>query len=809
MHKVSFYAVIGLIVAYLSLHTDCAYAHPIHQPHWTAVENKFFIKSGRQHTYPKEYLPVIEVRNQHELGKLTALRFIEWVQYNPRGVVAFTSGNTPEFFVKFLDFYKNNWHKPHVMAELHSMGIKCKNFPDTRNLKLVQIEEIYPMSESHYKKISNYIRRHYVKILGIKPENLLLMDINSKGIISEKGMNVVFMNGKVDLSIMQRPANSQLERWQQQALKEVQEFCDLYENKIRSWGGIDFFIGGLSYNGSIGYTESGVSLNSKTHIHRLDYEAAAISSKDLGGIEYARGKIVITIGLGTIAINPKAVMILMVLGEAKSTSVRNVVEKKMDPKYPASILQKFPNSRMYATYGATKLLDNRHTEDVRFKSKHGWIHQQIAEVIIEIALAQNKEILSLTENDLRSYDRGCMLLEHSPKPLPSILLDVHNGVIKKIENGLQLPMRKFSTIIHTGPHHDDVFSGYYPLFDFLAYKYKNNFLYFTSGYNSVSDNYILSVLNRASDGWIDKEQSIILHKSYEKALQKFHGYFLRQDVEKMKMLETTIALKHLVSIYKIKNLYDLKHTLRWLKDEYFPNKQPGDLDVTEIKLLKGMIRESEADELWSIRHISTQNIHHLRSEFYSGSEFMKTPRYDVDVIKFITLYNKFKPDIITVADDSESALTPTNYKVLQIIAQGSRSNKMAMNDKLQIWGYRTIWSRYKSAEANIYVPVSERAMEAQKRAFNACFNTQKQSSFPSPFYNGDSVSLTTMTQREQFKELKILLGEKYFANNQVPELRNAAGFVFLNKMSLNELLRRAEDLQQAINLEESYITSKK
>lgn len=809
MHKVSFYAVIGLIVAYLSLYTSYAYGHPIHPPRWTAVEHKFLAKSGRQQTYPKEYLAVIEVRNQYDLGKLTALRFIEWVQHNPKGVVAFTSGNTPEFFVKFLDFYKNNWHKPQVQSELRSMGIKCKNFPDTSNLKLVQIEEIYPLSESHYKKISNYIRRHYVKILKIKPENLLLMDANSRGILAEKGMNVVFMNGKVDLSIMQRPANSQLERWQQQALKEVNDFCKSYEAKIRSWGGIDFFIGGLSYNGSIGYTESGVSIDSKTHIHRLDYEAAAISSKDLGGIEYARGKIAITIGLGTIAINPNAVMILIVLGEAKATSVRNVVEKKMDPKYPASILQKFPNSRMYVTYNATKLLDNRYTEDTLFKSKQGWMPQQVAEVIIEIALDKNKSILSLTEKDLRGYDRGRMLLENSPKPLPAILSEVHSKIIKKIENGLQLATSKSNVILHTGPHHDDIFSGYYPLFDFLVYKYKNNFLYFTSGYNSVSDNYILSVLNRASDGWIDKEQHTLLHKPYEKTLKKFQGHFLRQDVERMRMLDTTIALKHLVSIYKIKNVDELKYTIRWLKDEYFPSKQPGDLDVAEIKLFKGMIRESEADLLWSLRHVPLQNIHHLRSEFYSGREFMKTPRYEKDVVNFISLHNKIKPNIITVADDTESALTQTNYKVLQIIAQGLRSNQSAVNDDLQIWGYRNIWSRYKVAESNIYVPVSEQMMVTQKRTFAACFNTQKQSSFPSPFYNGDSASVTTMIQREQYKELKVLLGAEYFSNNPVPALRNATGFVFLNRMSLNELLRRAEDLQPAIDLEEAFIASKK
>ena len=136
-------------------------------------------------------------------------------------------------------------------------------------------------------------------------------------------------------------------------------------------------------------------------------------------------------------------------------------------------------------------------------------------------------------------------------------------------------------------------------------------MYFTSGYNSVSDNYILSVLNRASDGWIDKEQNLLLHKNYEKTLQKIHNYFSKRDVEKMKMLETTIALKHLASVYKINNLNELKNTIRWLKDDYFPRKQPGDLDVKEIKLFKGLIRESEADLLWSLRRIPIKNINHL------------------------------------------------------------------------------------------------------------------------------------------------------------------------------------------------------
>ena len=103
MHKAVFYAIFLFILS-LTFQHDVVQAYPEHTPHWTKVEEKFLLKSGRQTTYLNEYFPVIEVRNQYDLGKLTALRFIEWLQYNPNGVVAFTSGgSTPEFFIKFLD----------------------------------------------------------------------------------------------------------------------------------------------------------------------------------------------------------------------------------------------------------------------------------------------------------------------------------------------------------------------------------------------------------------------------------------------------------------------------------------------------------------------------------------------------------------------------------------------------------------------------------------------------------------------------------------------------------------------------------
>jgi len=778
-------------------------ACPIEPPEWSKVEKRFLSESGRQPTYPHEYIPVLEARNPYQLGQLAALRFIEWVIDNPKGVVSLSSGNTPEFFIKYLAYYKKNWHQAEVQTELHKYGIKHKDFPDTSNLKFVQIEEYYPMSASHYKKVSNYVLRHYIQLLEIKEENALLMDFTERGILEEKGQKVVFMNGKVDMSLLDREPSSQLETWQKQSLEEVSQFCIDYEQKVRDWGGIGFFIGSLSYGGHLGFNPPGLAENSITHIEPLNYQVAAHAAKDLGGIEHSRDKTAVTIGLGTLLYNPNAVLIIMASGESKAKPVKATIENKFTLDLPATILQKNRNSRFYISADAAKLLTDRKTEDVRMASRQGWDHDLIAKVIIEIALFEKKQILQLTEEDLMKYQRGKLLLENPPKNLSAMLHDVRALIVGQIENGLSINQRKSARILHTGPHHDDVMLGYYPMMDSLTRKHDNHFAYLTSGFNSVSDSYILAALNRVSDSWINQEQDMIFKKSYGSSINKFRYLYVKEDHSRLDKLNTTIILKHLVFIFDIKTPNELKKKIRWLKDDYFPNKNIGDLDIQEVKLLKGMMRESEADRLWSLKNIPLHNVSHFRSRFYSGREFAKTPRFESDVLPFLNLCNDFRPDIITLADDPQSAPPRTHYRVLQIIAQALRSKEVKLKPSIEIWGYRTIWFKYTVSEANVFIPVSEKMLESQRKAFLTCFNTQKFASFPSPFHDGDFASLSTKIQREQLETLRDLLGKEYFVNHERAEIRNATGFIFLNRMDLNKFLQHAQGLYIAKELEEA------
>jgi hypothetical protein len=73
------------------------------QPAISPVEQAALQAGGYELRYPpNEKLPAIVVDNFPNLGRLTALRFLEWVAVNPEGVVALPTGKTPEYFIKYV-----------------------------------------------------------------------------------------------------------------------------------------------------------------------------------------------------------------------------------------------------------------------------------------------------------------------------------------------------------------------------------------------------------------------------------------------------------------------------------------------------------------------------------------------------------------------------------------------------------------------------------------------------------------------------------------------------------------------------------
>ena len=103
------------------------------------------------------------------------------------------------------------------------------------------------------------------------------------------------------------------------------QWCQDFEEKVRHLGGIGFFLGGIGPDGHIGFNVRGSDHHSTTRLTETNYETQAASATDLGGIEVARKRLVITIGLGTIAFNPKVTALIIAAGEAKAPIVASSI----------------------------------------------------------------------------------------------------------------------------------------------------------------------------------------------------------------------------------------------------------------------------------------------------------------------------------------------------------------------------------------------------------------------------------------------------------------------------------------------------
>lgn len=299
----------------------------------SSVEGRELKRSGRKPMYaPVEKINVIEVSNFPMLGKLTALRFIEWVLKNPGGVISLPTGKTPEHFIKWVTRILERWDSAEIKTLLEKEGIDASHRPDMKSLSFVQIDEFYPMDARQQNSFHYYVNEFYIEGFGLDPAKALLIDATLLGLPPGKTMQEVFPGNVVDLTLRVRQTRTDLERMQKEVINRVDVFCMVYESRIREMGGIGFFLGGIGPDGHIAFNVRGSSVYSVTRLTGTNYETQAAAATDLGGIEISRSRLVITIGLATITYNPSATALIIAAGEAKAQIVAQAIQELKSPQ---------------------------------------------------------------------------------------------------------------------------------------------------------------------------------------------------------------------------------------------------------------------------------------------------------------------------------------------------------------------------------------------------------------------------------------------------------------------------------------------
>ncbi|QLB12572.1 glucosamine-6-phosphate deaminase [Bisgaardia hudsonensis] len=130
--------------------------------------------------------------------------------------------------------------------------------------------------------------------------------------------------------------------------------CRRYEEKIKSYGKINLFMGGVGVDGHIAFNEPASSLSSRTRIKTLTEDTLIANSRFFDNDVNKVPKYSLTIGVGTL-LDAEEVMIL-VTGYNKALALQACVEGSVNHLWTVSALQMHPHAVVVCDEPATQEL---------------------------------------------------------------------------------------------------------------------------------------------------------------------------------------------------------------------------------------------------------------------------------------------------------------------------------------------------------------------------------------------------------------------------------------------------------------------
>ncbi|KAF5385938.1 hypothetical protein D9615_002295 [Tricholomella constricta] len=127
--------------------------------------------------------------------------------------------------------------------------------------------------------------------------------------------------------------------------------CNAYEARIKKYGGIELFLGGIGDDGHIAFNEPGSSLASRTRIKTLAYDTILANARFFNNDISAVPRMALTVGVATVMDSREVVII--VTGLRKAIALSKAIEEGVNHLWTVSALQMHPWTLLVVDEDAT------------------------------------------------------------------------------------------------------------------------------------------------------------------------------------------------------------------------------------------------------------------------------------------------------------------------------------------------------------------------------------------------------------------------------------------------------------------------
>lgn len=508
-----------------------------------------------------------------------------------------------------------------------------------RNVVLFNLYEYYPLTEPKNSSF-NQLNELFVSHIDIDPQN------------------VFTMNGTI-------PQDA------------VVEHCHLYEQRIKTYGGIDIAVMGIGREGNIAMNEPGSTAASVTRLILIDSVSRAEAARNLGVDKLPPCSI--TMGINTIMEARK--VYLLAWGEEKADIIKSAVEDKISDTLPASYLQMHQNATVFVDLPTAAHLTR--IQRPWLVTSCEWNDKLIRSAIVWLCMLTKKPILKLTNKDYN---------ENGLSELLALYGSAYNVNIK-IFNDLQHTITGWPG---GKPNADDTYRPE------RAKPFPKRVVVFSPH----PDDDVISM-----GGTLRRlvQQGHEVHVAYETS-----GNIAVGD-------EEVVRFMHFINGFN--QLFDGNQN-ETIKDKYaeiktfFGQKKEGDMDSRDILTIKGLIRRGEARTACTYNQIPLDRCHFLDLPFYETGRIEKNPISEADVEIVLDLLRKVKPHQIYVAGDladPHGTHRVCTDAVFAAIDEEKNAGAEWLND-CRIWMYRGAWAEWEIENIEMAVPLSPEELRAKRNS---------------------------------------------------------------------------------------------